>query len=188
MSVQVAFLRGVGHSPDDMLEMPVLCQSLTAAGLAGSRTYRESGNVVVVSDQAPDQLARLISAVIEQRFGRDIFVIVRSHQELTEVVARNPFEGTAADPELYHVAFLDSALEADEAGKLEDLAVGGEKVAVIGRELYAWHPEGFSGSRLIDGIRAVRVPATARDWATVTGLLGLAHEVDAAGAERNRDD
>jgi uncharacterized protein (DUF1697 family) len=186
VSVQVAFLRGVGHGPDDMLEMPVLGQALAAAGFAGSRTYRESGNVVVVSDQAPGQLARLISAVIEQRFGRDVFVIVRGHQELAEVVARDPFEGTATDPERYHVAFLDSPLDADEAGKLEKLAAGGEKVTVIGRELYAWHPAGFAGSRLIDGIRAVRVPATARDWTTVTGLLKLAHEVDAA--ERNRDD
>lgn len=180
MTLQVAFLQGVGHSPADSLDMPALCAALAAAGLTDPHTYRASGNVLIVADQAPDELARRVAAVIGDRFGRDVHVIVRSHQELADVVTSDPFPGIATEPERYHVAFLDGDPAVGEAEKLVSLATGGERVAVIGRALYAWHPAGFAGSQLIDGIRALTVPATARDWPTVTGLLALADEVAAA--------
>lgn len=180
MSAQIAFLQGVGHSPADSIDMPALREALAAAGLTDSRTYRESGNVLIVSDQAPDALARRVAAVIKDRFGRDVHVIVRSHQELSEVVTRDPFAGIATEPERYHVAFLDGELAAGEAAKLTSLATGGERVAVIGRQIHAWHPAGIAGSRLIDGILGITVPASARDWSTITGLLALANELSAA--------
>jgi uncharacterized protein (DUF1697 family) len=48
-------------------------------------------------------------------------------------------------------------------------------VAVRGREIYAWHPEGIQRSplaRMLDD-RRLGVTATARNWATVTKLLAL---------------
>lgn len=182
MSLQIAFLRGVGHSPADSIDMPALREALAAAGLTDPRTHRESGNVLIVSGHEADELARRVSAVIEDRFRRHVHVIVRSHKELDDVVSGDPFADVVTEPERYHVAFLDDAPAAGEAEKLASLTTGGERVAVIDRTLYAWHPAGVTGSRLIDGIRALTVPATARDWPTVTTLLALADEMAAAHA------
>ena len=46
---------------------------------------------------------------------------------------------------------------------------------MIGREIYAWHPEGIARSRfatLLAG-RGLEVTATARNWITVTALLSM---------------
>jgi uncharacterized protein (DUF1697 family) len=41
--------------------------------------------------------------------------------------------------------------------------------------LYLWYPNGLSGSRLTDQFwRGLKVPATDRNWRTVTKLLSLA--------------
>jgi uncharacterized protein (DUF1697 family) len=46
---------------------------------------------------------------------------------------------------------------------------------VIGREIYAWHPEGIPRSRLATLLagRGFKVAATARNWITVTALLSM---------------
>jgi uncharacterized protein (DUF1697 family) len=46
----------------------------------------------------------------------------------------------------------------------------------IGRELYAWHPEGVARSKLWDRLASPRlgIKATARNWSTVTTLLAMA--------------
>jgi uncharacterized protein (DUF1697 family) len=50
-----------------------------------------------------------------------------------------------------------------------------ERFAVIGREIYAWHPEGIARSRLATLLagRASKVAATARNWTTVSALVSM---------------
>jgi uncharacterized protein (DUF1697 family) len=49
---------------------------------------------------------------------------------------------------------------------------------VIGREAYAWHPEGVARSKLWSRLagKDLGVTATARNWTTVTALLAMADE------------
>jgi uncharacterized protein (DUF1697 family) len=51
-------------------------------------------------------------------------------------------------------------------------------VVAIGREIYAWHPEGVARSRLGAQLAApdLGVAATARNWTTVTTLLAMVDE------------
>ena len=72
-----------------------------------------------------------------------------------------------------------SALEAGIAAvmrKLEEAAAEKERVVLLGREIYAWHPDGIGRSRLWTLLagRGLGVTATARNWTTVTTLLELA--------------
>ena len=54
--------------------------------------------------------------------------------------------------------------------------VEGEQLAVIGRELYAWHPDGIARSKLWAALAGGRlgVIATARNWTTVETLAEMA--------------
>jgi uncharacterized protein (DUF1697 family) len=74
------------------------------------------------------------------------------------------------------VSFLESELDSEVADKLSGLAVGGERLKVIGREIYAWHPDGVARSKLWAALAGKRlgVKATARNWTTVTTLLEMA--------------
>ena len=62
--------------------------------------------------------------------------------------------------------------------KLEAAASGKERIVHIGRELYAWHPDGVGRSKLAAFMsgRGLGVTATARNWTTVTRLLEMSDE------------
>jgi uncharacterized protein (DUF1697 family) len=114
--------------------------------------------------------------VIAEELGLDIRVVARTRDELAEVVARNPLAAVAANPKRYQVSFLDAELPPKLLQELSALAVDSERFVAIGRELYAWHPEGVARSKLWNKLagKGLGATATARNWATVTALLGMA--------------
>ena len=158
--------------------MPALRERLTAAGLADVRSYLQSGNVVVSTDRPPDELARACEAQIAEDFGLAISVLVRTRDELAKVVSANPLARVAIDPKRYQVSFCAVEPGPGLIERLGALAVPPEQFAAIGREFYAWHPNGVARSRLWAelGSRKLEVTATSRNWATVTKLLELARE------------
>ena len=173
-------LRGINLGSRNRIAMPALREALEADGLRDVQTYVQSGNVVLSSDDSPDGLARRVGALISDSFGLDIAVVVRTRDELAEVVARNPLGDVAVNPKRYQVTFLEQGLDAATLDKLEALALPDERFVAIDRELYAWHPEGVARSKLWPAL-AKHKSATARNWATVTTLLTLA---DQAGGKR----
>jgi uncharacterized protein (DUF1697 family) len=156
--------------------MPELRELLADAGFADVQTYLQSGNVVLTGDALPEEVARTCERAIARRFGLEIAVLVRTRDELADVVARNPLAHVADDAKRYQVTFLAAALDRDTEREVAAAAGLGEEVVLSGREVYAWHPAGVGRSRLATllGGRKLGVPATARNWATVTKLLELA--------------
>ncbi len=158
--------------------MPALREALGAAGFDNVRTYLQSGNVVLSSPAAPVELAHQSRALIADRFGLDIEVIVRTRGDLARVVKRNPLGKVADNPKRYQVSFLAEKPDRDTVQKLSELRTDREEFVHVGRELYAWHPEGVARSKLWNALAGPKlgVPATARNWTTVTQLLAMAEE------------
>jgi uncharacterized protein (DUF1697 family) len=158
--------------------MPALREALTEAGFDKVRTYVQSGNVVLESPTKPPQTARKVERVINERFGLEIPVVVRTKAELARVAKKNPLADVAKDPKRYQVSFLDGRLDAATVQKLEAAAAGNERVVVAGREVYAWHDAGVARSKLWPALagKGLGVTATARNWTTVEKLLELANE------------
>jgi uncharacterized protein (DUF1697 family) len=156
--------------------MPALREALTEAGFGDVRTYVQSGNVVLSSRSSPKRVAREVERLIADRFGLDIDVVVRTRDELADVVRRNPLGKVATNPKRYQVSFLDRKPNPEVMRKLEGLAAPSEHLVADGRELYAWHPDGVARSKLWAALagRGLGVTATARNWTTVTKLLELA--------------
>jgi uncharacterized protein (DUF1697 family) len=156
--------------------MPQLRELLTAAGMRDVRTYLQSGNVVVTSDAPADDLAGACERAIAEELGLDIRVVARTRDELAEVVARNPLADVAVNPKRYQVSFLDAELPPKLLEELSALAAASERFVAIGRELYAWHPEGVARSKLWNKLagKGLGANATARNWTTVTALLEMA--------------
>jgi uncharacterized protein (DUF1697 family) len=105
-------------------------------------------------------------------------VIVRTGDELAEVVARNPLADVATDPKRYQVSFLESEPDPNVISAIAGFAAGSERLVAVGRELYAWHPDGVARSKLWNKLagNGLGVRATARNWTTVTTLLEMAGE------------
>jgi uncharacterized protein (DUF1697 family) len=175
MASRVLLLRAVNVGTR-RIAMPALRELLAEAGMGDVRTYVGSGNVVVSSRVASDKLAREARQLISERFGFDVPVIVRTAQELEAVLDTDPFGDIVTEPKRYWVTFMDAELPADRMERLAGLAVEGEHVQVVGRELYAWLPGGGGRSKLgaALGAPAKGVTATARNWLTVQTLHGMA--------------
>jgi uncharacterized protein (DUF1697 family) len=173
---QIVLLRGINIGSRNRIAMPALREALADAGFDDVRTYVQSGNVVLSSRAAPKTVARKCEALVADRFGLEIAVVVRTRDELAEVVRRNPLGDVAKDPKRYQVSFLARKPDPKLVEKLTALAAGGEQLAADGRELYAWHPAGVARSKLWAALagRDLGVTATARNWTTVTKLLELA--------------
>jgi uncharacterized protein (DUF1697 family) len=178
MGRQIALLRGINLGARNRISMPELRDALEAAGFRDVRTYLQSGNVVLTTKAAPDRVARRCERQIAERFGLEIDVVVRTRDEVAEVVQRNPLANVARNPKRYQVSFLSAEPAREAVRKLEAAAAASERFVVIGREIYAWHPDTIARSKLwaLLAGRGLGVTATARNWATVTSLLALADE------------
>jgi uncharacterized protein (DUF1697 family) len=174
----VVLLRGINLGPQRRVAMPELRELLTGAGYADVRTYVQSGNVMLASEERPERVAKHCERILGERFGFEIPIMVRTAEELADVVARNPLPEATNDPKRFQVTFLDRPLDPERIKELEQLATAKEGFAASGRELYGWHPDGASRSKLWNRLasKGLGVTATARNWTTVTTLLAMASE------------
>jgi uncharacterized protein (DUF1697 family) len=159
--------------------MPELRELLDEAGFSGVRTYVQSGNVVLSSSLSAAELEQEAARLIDERFGFSVPVVVRTRDELTAVIERNPFGQVATNPKRYQVTFLSCALDPSVASSISALQVAPEQVAVVNREIYTWHPDGIARSKLwakLSSERFLGVTGTARNWSTVTTLLSMADD------------
>lgn len=162
----VALLRAVNLGPRNRVPMTELRQLLGELGHAEAVTVGQSGNVVLSTGVDAPRLAREVQAAIAGRFGVDTPVIVRTADDWERVVAGNPLP--VPDGRRFQVVFF---AEPPSAAAIED--AGEERVAVRGREIYCWHPDGIKQSALAKALARLEGEATARNWNTVLRLREL---------------
>jgi uncharacterized protein (DUF1697 family) len=152
-------------------------------GLLEPRTLLQSGNLVFGAVPAEaGNLADSLRRAIEERLGVATPVIVRTHPELIDAIAANPFPGPArTDPSHLLVVFLDR--EADTAGlaALRAVAHGEEVLEASGRQAFIHYAHGVADSKLTAALidRRLGATCTARNWNTVLALDALANEIAA---------
>src|SRR5437763_1348501 len=94
-----------------MVKMETLREIYAALGVRGAVTYVNSGNVVFLA-AARDlpKLSTRIESAIDERFGFRPAVVLRTQEEMLEIIARNPFAGrTEIEPNRLLVTFFQEA-------------------------------------------------------------------------------
>jgi uncharacterized protein (DUF1697 family) len=180
MERRIVLLRGINLGPHKRVSMPDLREALgaTGSGFSEVRTYVQSGNVVLTSKASSATVEKKARKLIRDAAGFDVDVVVRTRDELADVVERNPLGKVASEPKRYQVSFLSEPLDPEVVRTLQSACVEPEAVEVIGREVYAWHPDGVGRSKLWTALggKGLGVTATSRNWTTVTTLLAMADE------------
>jgi uncharacterized protein (DUF1697 family) len=177
----VALLRGInvgGHNPVPMAD---LRKAFEDAGYNDVATYIQSGNVVFATNAPAKSLEDEIEAMLEQRFGYPLVVVVRSEAQLRSTVKKAP-AGFGKSPDEYHsdVIFLKSPMTPARVMEVVKLRDGVDQVwSGTGALYFARLSARRTESRLnkIMGTPAYKL-MTIRNWATTTKLLGM---LDAAG-------
>jgi uncharacterized protein (DUF1697 family) len=155
--------------------MPELRALLTDSGFEDVGTILQSGNVVVSTDKKPETAARAIEKLIEDRFGFDVDVMVRTGDELAAVVEADPIGDDATDGKKHFVVFLSEPPDPAGLRTLEGQDFAPDRFVAHGREIHVWCPDGMRDSRLMKelGKPGLASTATFRNWNTVTKLLEL---------------
>lgn len=179
MARQIALLRGINVGGHKSVPMARLRELLEELGYEDARTYVQSGNVVFTApDRSAAKLARRLEEALASTFGFEVPVVIRSRDELADVVAANPLGDIATDPKRYHVFFLASEVDPERVADIDLADYEPETFRLRGRELYVWTPDGMHSARLTRALSEKRlgVPMTARNWRTVEKLLAMADE------------
>jgi uncharacterized protein (DUF1697 family) len=172
----VVLLRGINVGKHRRMSMADLRDLLARLGYEDVRTHLQSGNVVLTTDDSPAEVRRAIEAGITAELSDGVEVFVRTRAELADVVARNPLAKVVDNPSHYLVSFLSGKPAAKGLQEVKAVDVGEERFVALGREIYAWCPDGLQNSQLMKLLSEKRlgVTATARNWNTVLKLLELA--------------
>ena len=184
MPVVVSLLRGVNVGGNRKMKMDSLRELYESLGMRGARTYIQSGNVVSHSAKGAGAAeSNRIEKAIEQAFGFRPDVVLRTREQLHDIVKATPF---ATRPELATNKILVHFLKAEpapQAAQTVSRIPAKEELHLIGRELFVYYPDGAGQSKLSPSAldKALRTPATGRNWNTVLKLLEMADSLYATG-------
>lgn len=175
--VHVALLRGINVGGKNRLPMPELRALFCDAGCERVQTYIQSGNVVFTAGTS--ELAKLsgrLQAAIEERFGLEVPVVMRSAPDLEQVVDANPFDLPADELKGLHVGFLRDEPDPQAVASLDPDRSPPDQFHVAGREVYLLCPKGIGRSKLTTRYFDSRLYTvmTVRNWRTVNRLVELA--------------
>lgn len=184
MTVFVAFLRAVnvgGRGTIAMAALKALCADL---GFRDAATLLQSGNIVFSATGRRAAIASRLADGIAERHGFRPAVALRTADELAAAIDNNPFPAAATDdPAHLLLVFPVSPPDSGATERLAAVKVADEKLVLAGGELYAHYAGGVGRSKVTNAVleRALGVPATGRNWNTVTRLLRLAKTPGAKG-------
>jgi uncharacterized protein (DUF1697 family) len=182
VTVFIALLRAINVGGTGKLPMKDLKAACEKAGLEHVSTYIASGNIVFASEKSATAVKSLIAGLLRDHFGLiKNHTLIRVPEDLANVIARNPFaEAAKARPNLLMVNFLDDHPPAGAAAALAAYD-GLERLHLDRNHLYVDYREGVARSKLTPAFldKALKVPATARNWNTTNKLLEMARALEA---------
>lgn len=178
MPIVISMLRGVNVGGHNKIKMDALRALYESLKFTGCQTHIQSGNVIFKTKER--NLAKLTSQIqtaIERSFGFRPEVILRTSDELRDVIARNPFaKRRSIEPGKLLVTFLASPPTAQARDNLLRLKTDPEELRIDGSELYIFYPNGMGRSKLSGSLieRTLKVSGTGRNWNSVTKMLAIA--------------
>ena len=173
-STYVALLRGINVGGHKAVKMDRLRKAFEALGFEHVTTYVQSGNVVFnASTQASGNLSKKIEEKVLREFAISVSVIVKTSEEVSEVVRNNPFlRERGIDPSKLHVTFLSHAPEKNALKMLDAIAANPDQFRSSGKEIYLYCPNGYGKTKLSNNAleKVLSVRATTRNWKTLNQL------------------
>jgi uncharacterized protein (DUF1697 family) len=172
-----AFIRAINVAGHAVVTMDRVRDAFTAAGCRNVRSYIQSGNVLFDAPGATSPLFRKVRSNVGALIGEEPVIMFRTIRQLARIVMHSPFGDLPASRAVkLYVVFL--ARRSRTAPKLplrlpkealELIAIRGQEAYVVSRR----KKNGFYGfpNNFVEA--EVGVPATSRNWSTVTRIVAL---------------
>jgi uncharacterized protein (DUF1697 family) len=180
MTTYVVLLRAVNVGGTGKLPMATLRTVLQDLGYRNIETYIQSGNAIFDAPGSAPTVAEAIAAALAKHLTAPAGVLIRTHEQMGEIIAANPFAAQAnADGAKVHVAFLSATPPKTATEGLDRIIAQypkrRDRYYLRGDTLYLHLPDGaaetkFTGKALD---RILGGTGTARNWNTVLKLHAM---------------
>lgn len=176
-----AFFRGINVGGKNIVKMAELKRLFETLGFKKTRTYIQSGNVVFETDKNKDTLATEITKAFSAAFGFESAVILRSSEEMADVIKQLPFSNEeiaaaqAVNPDIGHlyVFMPDNAPPEAETARLCEAYDGKDKLRTGKREFYLLCYGSIRDSKLAASLGKLSITSTVRNWKTINKIYQL---------------
>ena len=177
MQTHLALLRGINVSGHNMIKMDVLKTVLENAGFQNVRTYIQSGNVFVDSEETnAANVGFKIKQEIFKTLGLEVPVVVIGKEDLQACLKNNPYlKEKDCDTKKLYVAFLSKKLQGSAINDLKISQFKPDEATIDSNKIFIKYAVGAGKTRLDQKYieKKLNVVATIRNWNTVTTLLEM---------------
>jgi uncharacterized protein (DUF1697 family) len=179
MQTFISLLRGVNMAGHNKIKMTDLSSLYKKIGFKDAETFIQSGNVVFSNPEnlSEADLTAKIEEAISKKFKYNIPVIIRTTEELREIISLNPFVNEENfNPEKLAVIFLYEKPSEAQIEKVKNVNFPPDKFMIAGKEIFIYCPNGFGKSKIYTGFfeNKMKVSGTGRNWNTINALLKIA--------------
>jgi uncharacterized protein (DUF1697 family) len=180
MTTHLALLRGINVSGHNMMKMEALKTMLENIGFQNVRTYLQSGNVFVDTEEvSASKVGFMIKHEIFKIFGHEVPVVVITKEDLELCFKNNPFlKEKDLDTKKLYVAFVSIALKKESINDLKISQFKPDEASIDGNRIFIKYAVGAGKTRFDQKYieKKLNVTATIRNWNTVTNLLNMYNE------------
>lgn len=179
MKTHLALLRGINVSGHNMMKMEALKNMLENIGFTNIRTYLQSGNVFVDSEEDASKVGFMIKQEIFKVFGHEVPVIVITKEDLELCFKNSPFlKEKDLDTKKLYVAFVSTVLKSENINDLKISQFKPDEASIDGNRIFIKYAVGAGKTRFDQKYieKKLNLTATIRNWNTVTNLLAMYSE------------
>ena len=180
MTTHLALLRGINVSGHNMMKMETLKTMLENIGFTNVRTYLQSGNVFVdTEEESTSKVGFMIKQEIFKVFGHEVPTIVITKEDLELCFKNSPYlKEKDIDTKKLYVAFVSTALKSENINDLKISQFKPDEASIDGNRIFIKYAVGAGKTRLEGKYieKKLNVVVTLRNWNTVTNLLKMYSE------------
>lgn len=180
MNRYIVLLRGInvgGHKKILMADLRNLFEDL---GFTNVRTYIQTGNIIFDYPAKDNNitLARKIEKKILNCYDFEVPVMVRTNEELNDIVNNNPYwKKKEISIDRLHLSLLEKTPTVENLDKLKAVDYSPDQYFILNKCVYLYCTNPYHNSKLSNNYieNKLKTKATTRNWKTILKLLELSH-------------
>jgi uncharacterized protein (DUF1697 family) len=164
VNTYIVLIRGINVGGKNLVPMKELVAVLDESNYQNIKTYIQSGNIVLQSQNKPED----ITSIVQDRFGFEPVVYVLEESEFNVTVINSPYRSPNGKD--IHFYFCKDKPKIDTV-KLEKYKSETEEYFLVGQVFYLFAPDGIGRSKLVANMEScLGVQATGRNLNTIDKL------------------
>ncbi len=174
---KVAILRGINVGGNRKILMEDLKSICSKIGMQDIKTYIQSGNIIFRSSNTNVDLERTLEKEINQNYGFEVPVIVRTLTELKAAVEKNPFYTSDIDISKLHLTLLKNKPSHGDLYQTQTYNYEPDQFYIENKNVFIYCEGKYHKSKLSNNFfeKQLRVQASTRNWKTILKLVELSN-------------